>query len=151
MPVPDALCIIFACPVVTMVLSAVMLGDRLNIVKCFSGTVLLLGVVLVCQPPFIFPNLSSNDESIPFLLSSHGGLYYVGVALAAIACLTGGLMDVLIVKCEVCFCNFFYESLKMYYFPGSINPSSCQLCCCIRTDHYRQRLSSSARLPRSFF
>ena len=106
MPVPDALCIIFACPVVTMVLSAIMLGDRLNSVKCFSGTVLLLGVVLVCQPPFIFPNLSSNDESIPFLLSSHDGLYYVGVALAGIACLTGGLMDVLIAKCEVCICNF---------------------------------------------
>ena len=105
MPVPDALCIIFACPVVTMVLSAAMLGDRLNSVKCFSGTVLLLGVVLVCQPPFIFPNHLSRQGSISFLLTSNDGLYYVGVALAGIACLTGGLVDVLIAKCEVCFCN----------------------------------------------
>jgi len=100
MPVPDALCIIFACPVVTIVLSAVMLGDKLNCVKCFSGTVLLLGVILVCQPPFIFPNHPSGEGPASFLMSSHDGLYYVGVALAGTACLTGGLMDVLIAKCE---------------------------------------------------
>ena len=108
MPVPDALCIIFACPVVTMVLSAVMLGDRLNSVKCFSGTMLLIGVVLVCQPPFLFPNhLLSNKGSVSFLLTatSHDGLYYVGVGLASTACLSGGLMDVLIAKCEVGFFN----------------------------------------------
>ena len=32
-PVPDALCIIFACPVVTILLSAVMLRDKINLVK----------------------------------------------------------------------------------------------------------------------
>jgi hypothetical protein len=66
---------------------------------------LLFGVVLVCQPPFIFPGHLSREESISFLLSSHDGLYYVGAALAGTACLTGGLMDVLIAKCEVPFCN----------------------------------------------
>ena len=105
MPVPDALCIIFACPVVTMVLSAAMVGDRLNSVKCFSSTMLLLGVGLVCQPDFLFPNQLSREGSVSFLLSSHDGLYYVGVALASTACLCGGLMDVLISKCEVCFFN----------------------------------------------
>jgi drug/metabolite transporter (DMT)-like permease len=102
MPVPDALCIIFACPVVTMVLSAIMLGDKLNSVKYFSGTLLLLGVVLVCQPPFLFPQTPESHGYSDFLLTSHAGLYYVGVALAGTACLTGGLMDVLIAKCEVC-------------------------------------------------
>ena len=91
MPVPDALCIIFACPVVTIVLSALMLGDKLNILKSISGTLLLLGVVLVCQPPFLFHQTPD-----------HTGLYYVGVALAVTACFTSGLMDVLIAKCEVC-------------------------------------------------
>merc|ERR1711892_633296 len=54
MPVPDALCIIFTCPIITMVLSAIMLGDKLNSLKCFSGFLLLLGVVLVTHPPFLF-------------------------------------------------------------------------------------------------
>ena len=31
--VPDSLCIIFACPVVTIVLSAVLLRDKINLVK----------------------------------------------------------------------------------------------------------------------
>ena len=103
MPVPDALCIIFACPVVTIVLSAILLGDKLNSLKCFSGAILLLGVVLVCQPPFLF-HLNSpldNQEHSSYLLDSHDSLYYVGVALAATACVTGGLMDVLVAKCEV--------------------------------------------------
>merc|ERR1711915_704638 len=37
MPVPDALCIIFACPVVTIILSSFILGDKLNSLKCFAG------------------------------------------------------------------------------------------------------------------
>ena len=37
MAVPDALCIIFACPVVTIILSALLLGDKINLVKVESG------------------------------------------------------------------------------------------------------------------
>ena len=33
MAVPDALCIIFACPLVTILLSALMLRDKINLVK----------------------------------------------------------------------------------------------------------------------
>jgi len=95
MPVPDALCIIFTCPVVTMVLSVIILGDKLNILKCVSGILLLLGVVLVCQPPFLFYNL--QDDSLQTL---HDDLYYVGVLLAVTACCTGGLKNVLVAKCE---------------------------------------------------
>ena len=137
MPVPDALCIIFACPVVTIVLSAAMLGDRLNSVKCFSGTVLLLGVILVCQPPFIFPHELSREGSVSFFLSSHDGLYYVGVALAGTACLTGGLMDILIAKCEVELFTIYFQATTGYVlFLGSINPYPRQLGCYIWTLHY---------------
>ena len=91
MPVPDALCIIFARPVVTILLSAVFLGERLNFFKCFSGFLLLTGVVLVCQPPFLFGQMDSDSRS---------SLYYVGAYLALTACCTNGLMDVIIAKCE---------------------------------------------------
>ena len=55
MPVPDALCIIFACPVVTIFLSFLVLQDRITIPKILSGASLLLGVMFVCKPPFMFP------------------------------------------------------------------------------------------------
>jgi len=100
MPVPDALCIIFACPVVTILLSAAMLGDKLNSLKCFAGTLLLLGVVLVCQPPLLFPETPESRWALSFLLTKHSGLYYVGAGLAATACCTSGLRDVLIAKCQ---------------------------------------------------
>jgi len=100
MPVPDAMCIIFTCPVVTIVLSAIMLGDKINSLKCFSGTLLILGVVLVCQPPFLFHQTAASQTNYSLLLSSHTDLYYVGVAVAATACCTGGLTNVLIAKCE---------------------------------------------------
>ena len=101
MPVPDALCIIFACPVVTIILSAFILGDKLNSLKCFAGTLLFLGVVLVCQPPFLFPKNTFFLSPSTFLFSAHSGLFYVGVILASTGCITGGLMDVLIAKCQV--------------------------------------------------
>ena len=147
MPVPDALCIIFACPVVTMVLSAIMLGDKLNSVKFFSGTLLLLGVVLVCQPPFLFPNPPSSEASLLFLLSSHDDLYYVGVALAGLACLTGGFMDVLIAKCEVSLSTRFLVLTIAFCIPGSLYASPRQLVSHLRAHHHPQLLPSYARVP----
>ena len=90
MAVPDALCIIFACPVVTILLSAVMLRDKLNLVKIIAGALLLLGVILVCKPPFLFSDL----------LVPRDRLYYLGVLLASTACMAAGLMDVLVAKCS---------------------------------------------------
>ena len=82
MPVPDALCIVFSCPVVTILLSAAVLRDRwgrvsrvtchvscvtchtppvrdrLGPAKITAGLLLLGGVVLVCRPPFLFHNVS---------------------------------------------------------------------------------------------
>ena len=36
MAVPDALCIVFSCPVVTIILSAIILKDRLTVAKVMS-------------------------------------------------------------------------------------------------------------------
>ena len=69
MPVPDALCIIFACPVVTIFLSALVLKDRINIPKVAAGLALFTGVVCVSKPPFIFQSvfhkMTDNPGSIP--------------------------------------------------------------------------------------
>ena len=94
--VPDALSIIFACPVVTILLSAVMLRDRLNLVKVVAASLLLGGIVMVCKPPFIF------DSSVSTSLEARDDLYYVGVLLASAACLATGMMDVVVAKCSSC-------------------------------------------------
>jgi len=89
MEVPDALCIVFACPVVTIILSAIFLGDTLTASKIIAGFQLFIGVILVCKPPFLFG--SSNN---PAPKEHHS--YYVGVLLAVTACLSGGSMNVMV-------------------------------------------------------
>ena len=54
---------------------------------------LVMGLILVCQPAFIFHNFSPGTVE-------KDDLYYVGVFLAGTACIAGGLMDVLVAKCE---------------------------------------------------
>ena len=39
---------------VTILLSAALLGDKLNIVKLAAASLMVSGVVLVCKPPFVF-------------------------------------------------------------------------------------------------
>ena len=62
MAVPDALCIIFSCPAVTVLLSALLLGHPLGPVNLASCATLLSGVVLVCQPSFIFQHGEAKWE-----------------------------------------------------------------------------------------
>ena len=64
MQVPDALCIIFACPVVTIAASAIMLRDKINLAKILAGIFLLFGVVLACKPPFLFNVIEKLDLSV---------------------------------------------------------------------------------------
>ena len=71
MAVPDALCVIFACPVVTIGLSAVLLRDKLNAAKIVAGGLLLLGVVLVCKPEFLFNSvIPQTDDSSTVLIQT---------------------------------------------------------------------------------
>ena len=91
MAVPDALCIVFSCPVVTIILSAIFLGDKLTVFKIIAGLQLLVGVILVCKPPFLF---GSSDT-----IGEHDS-YYLGVLLASISCLAGGSMNVMVSLCR---------------------------------------------------
>ena len=57
-PLGDASTVIFTAPIFCMILSAVFLEDRLGLFKIFAGMLLLVGVILVVRPPFLFPNYS---------------------------------------------------------------------------------------------
>jgi len=96
MPVPDALCIVFSCPVVTIILSAIVLKDRLGTGKIIAALLLLSGVVLVCKPPFLFHSYSHKAR----MTDEQYGLYYVGLILALVSCFCGGVMNVVVSKCS---------------------------------------------------
>ena len=82
---------------VTIFLSAIMLRDKLNIVKIIAGILLLSGVILVCKPPFMFDTFTLLNISIDPIQTDE--MFTIGVVLAVIACVSGGFMDVLIAKC----------------------------------------------------
>ena len=82
---------------VTIFLSAIMLRDKLNIVKIIAGFLLLSGVILVCKPTFLFDTLSLLNISFDKIQTDE--MFTIGVVLAVIACVSGGFMDVLIAKC----------------------------------------------------
>jgi len=92
MPVPDALSIVFSCPLVTILLSALVLRDRLGLTKISAGLLLLLGVILVCKPPFLFHEDGAQHADYP--------LYYLGLVLAMAGCVSGGAMNVLVARCR---------------------------------------------------
>jgi len=97
--VPDALCIIFACPIVTIAASAVILRDKINLAKTSAGIFLLVGVVLACKPPFLFDIAQGYNLYLgPQKEAMH--LHYIGVLLAVTCCIASGLMDVLVAKCS---------------------------------------------------
>ena len=57
-PLGDASTVIFTAPIFCMILSAIFLEDRLGLFKIFAGMLLLVGVILVVRPPFLFPEYS---------------------------------------------------------------------------------------------
>ena len=114
MPVADGLTLMFCCPAVTIILSAILLGkflscrsrktkdynnyistigDKLTCTKVLAGISLVLGAVFVCQPAVLFGQTGLKLED--------GGQYAIGVGLASTCCFAGGLMDVLISKAKV--------------------------------------------------
>jgi len=83
-PVLDSLSIIYLSPVVTMFLAALLLKDSLNLIKIFSGIILVSGQLLICRPSFLFGEASYGG-------SAAEKLFLLGSALAFIACVSGSL------------------------------------------------------------
>jgi len=99
MRVPDALCIMFSSPIVTIAASAIILRDRINFSKILAGTILFSGVILVCKPPFII-NLFGRLDLFVGSLKEVKDMYYVGVMLPVTSCVAGALRNVLVAKCS---------------------------------------------------
>ena len=130
MPIGDALTIVFTEPLWTLILSKFILKIRIGVWKWIFGLLLLLGMILCIQPPFLFPaNQHSNSTHnathemanytnplkklvVNVQLSLHDGApeavddeegssnYYIGAVLAVCTAVTGAMANVVIARCE---------------------------------------------------
>merc|ERR1712059_165078 len=80
---------IFTEPLWTLILAKVFLGTRIGWWKGLCGLVLIGGVVLCTQPPFLF----STEEG-----AAHAEGYYAGVVLALFGAITGSASNVIVAR-----------------------------------------------------
>jgi len=128
LPIGDALTIIFSEPLWTLVLSKVFLKTRIGWWKFTFAFVLISGVVLCTQPPFLFPSpnmthhhhhhrhhhgrhhhheqsVALNDSLLNETTTNKNAVdddcdYYMGVVLAVGAAVTGAASNVIVAKIE---------------------------------------------------
>jgi drug/metabolite transporter (DMT)-like permease len=127
LPIGDALTIIFSEPLWTLVLSKIFLKTRIGWWKFTFAFVLISGVILCTQPPFLFPSPdetqhrhhhhhgkhrhhhelsvapddSISNETLTRKTDVDDGCgYYMGVVLAVGAAVTGAASNVIVAKIE---------------------------------------------------
>jgi drug/metabolite transporter (DMT)-like permease len=106
-PLGDALTIIYTAPIFTMIFSYIFLRIRQGFWKMSLDIILMIGVILVIRPPFMFPQ---NTPKLQFLQQSKKTnqtlmtgekksmeietFHWMGVAMSLGASCIGGLMNV---------------------------------------------------------
>ena len=107
-PLGDALTIIYTSPIFTMIFSYIFLRTRQGLWKMSLAILLMIGVILVIRPPFMFPQ---NPTKLQFLQQSKKTnqtfmagenksrmeietFHWMGVAMSLGASCIGGLMNV---------------------------------------------------------
>ena len=101
-PLGDAMTIIYTAPIFTMVFSSIFLRIRQGIWKIFFALILMIGVILVIRPPFLFPHhlenlqLRSTNQTlmVEFITKDDQNIYWIGVAICIGAAACTGLMNV---------------------------------------------------------
>ena len=114
MPLGDALTLIFSNPLTTMILAAIFLGHKLRLFKITFGLLLLIGIVLVVRPPFIFSEnkVSESDSKLNKSLVTaffaqvyrpdyyDQEMYYIGAAIAGSSAIISGLLNIAVNYCR---------------------------------------------------
>ena len=87
MPLGDATTLMFSSPLFTAILSAIFLKDaRFRLWKMIFITLMMAGMVLVVQPPFLFGN--SMEEA--------SATYYIGAGVAVLCAVTMSMANVIV-------------------------------------------------------
>ena len=89
MPLGECMTIIFSSPLFTAIAMRVCHGTRLRLWKSFFITSLLVGIILVMQPPIFFDHYEDND-------TERDGKYYVGALLALACSVSSGITSVIV-------------------------------------------------------
>jgi len=106
MPIGDIIVICFASPVFSVFLDRIVLKRLLTILSVSLCFLIVLGDVLVVQPPFIFGEedtkneTSSNVKMEEASQKKRGQYYYVGVGLCVYAAAAAAMANVLGAKCN---------------------------------------------------
>ena len=115
----DALTIIYTGPIFTMLFSFLFLRIRQGLWKISCACCLMVGVILVVRPPFLFPkhtmHLQIQDNNQTFLAQDYSlndeDIHWIGVAICFAASCIGGLINVSIRYLKVC-CHFWTNILQ---------------------------------------
>ena len=105
MPIGDIIVIVFAAPVFSVFLDRIVLKRLLTILSVSLCFLIVLGDVLVVQPPFIFGEDTMNETSLNAddeepSQRKHGQYYYVGVGLCVYGAAAGAVTNVFGAKCS---------------------------------------------------
>ena len=114
-----AMTIIYSAPIFTMIFSFVFLRIKQGLYKIFFALILIVGVLLVIRPPFLFPNLKPNVEPHPISnqtvtntnqtspaedhSETKDNIYWIGVAICVVTAACTGLISVVFNYLQVIF------------------------------------------------
>ena len=90
MPIGDAIAIVFSCPAFTLLSTFMILGHRHSLWKIIFALIVIIGVVMIIQPPFLFGSNSDNSEN------NADGNRLLGVLMAITAAILSGFQSAIL-------------------------------------------------------
>ena len=127
----DALTIIYSGPIFTMIFSFLFLRIRQGLWKISFGIILMIGVILVVRPPFLFPQyhiyLQLPQGNQTFYFAEKFSLdketfHWIGVAICFSAACIGGLINVSINFLKVSCVHLKKSGFHFRFFSGYFSP-----------------------------
>merc|ERR1711872_246156 len=99
MPIGDVIVICFTAPVFSVFLDRIVLHKPLSFLSIFLCLFIVVGDILVVQPPFLFYQEPANLKEEKSLTEKHGELYFTGVALCLYTALSSAVANVVSTQC----------------------------------------------------
>ena len=87
MPLGEAMTLIFSSPLFTAIAMRIFHGTRLRLWKAIFITALLVGIILVMQPPLIFGDKGDSERDTK---------YFIGAILALTCSVSSGITSVIV-------------------------------------------------------
>ena len=99
MPIGDVIVICFTAPAFSVFLDRIVLHKPLSFLSIFLCLFIIVGDILVVQPPFLFYQESANLKEEEALTEKHGEHYFTGVALCFYTAFASAVANVVSTQC----------------------------------------------------